>query len=101
MASTDLLSQQGRRKELCTELKIHRKEEIRLLKEIRLKDYIFFFLIKLFFPFLFLFEESYTLDKAWRNPCMPTIFLSSYHSKDVLIGLIQFLYFSLEIAFIK
>lgn len=43
MASTDLLSQQGRRKELCTELKIHRKEEIRLLKEIRLKDYIFFF----------------------------------------------------------
>lgn len=38
----DLLSQQRRRRELCTELKIHSIEEIRLSKEIRLKDYIFF-----------------------------------------------------------
>lgn len=42
MASIHLLYQQGRRRELCTELKIHRIKEIRPSKEIRLKDYIFF-----------------------------------------------------------
>lgn len=41
MASTDLYHQ-GRRRGLFTELKIYRTKEIRLSKEIRLKDYIFF-----------------------------------------------------------
>lgn len=44
-ASMDLLYQQGRRRELCTELKmlrVNKHQEIRVSKEIRLKDCIFF-----------------------------------------------------------
>lgn len=101
MALIDLLFQWGRRRELCTELKIHRIKEIRLSKEIRLKDYIFFSSYGYLFHLCFCLRNHTSWTKHGGTLACPLCSPQPITLQTSWQGLIQFPYFFLEIAFVK